>query len=189
MLLALVTRRSGRVSGQTWSRPRRVLRGVRTLPRSLAAGNSRRFDPGYAARVDVEAAERGVCLIERWLLRPRVGLAAPGLARGWVGERTEVLLDRFPAGAWLELDGLHHPHGDAHRVLALSLSADGHALARFEVREEGLFRLRLPLPAGLVPPVRVAIEAAPAFVPDEVLGNGDRRRLCFMLERLATAPA
>lgn len=151
------------------------------------------FDPGYPARVSVRLRSRLVEALvrrlERWLLLPRAELAAPGLPRDWVGERAETLLDRFPPGAWLELRGLHHPHGDAGRVLRVRLSADGHDLGCFEVKGAGPFRLRAPLPPGLLPPLDVTIDAGPAFVPDEVLSNGDTRRVCFVLESLGAAAA
>jgi hypothetical protein len=142
-----------------------------------------------SVRLRARLVEALVRRLERRLLLPRAGAAAPGLAREWVGERTVALLDRFPPGAWLELRGLHHPHGDAGRVLHVRLSADGHGLGSVAVTQAGPFRLRAPLPPGLLPPLHVTIEAEPAFVPDEVLHNHDTRRVCFILEALGPAAA
>lgn len=136
------------------------------------------------ARMSASLAERGFRFFTRWLLRPRRELAAPGLPRDWVGPHVETSFELLPGASQLELHGVHHPHGETHRALALRLTVEGRCLGVFELRAAGPFCLRVPLPAGLLPPVRVEVDAEPSFVPDAVLGNGDQRRLCFMLEQL-----
>lgn len=124
---------------------------------------------------------------ERLLLRPRPGLAAPGLPRDWVGPHVETSLESPPRSGLLELRGVHHPHGAAHRTLSVRLTVEGQCLAACELQTAGPFRLHASLPASLLPPLRVEVDAQPSFVPDDVLGNGDRRRVCFVLERLGPA--
>ncbi len=156
--------------------------GAGTLPKRRAGG--KRAVLRYPAHVSAWLAARGLGFVEWLLLRPRPGLAAPGVPRDWVGPHVETSLELMPGTGQLELRGVHHPHGETHRTLSLRLTAAGHCLGVFELREGGAFCLRVPLPAGLLPPVRVEVDAQPFFVPDEVLANGDPRRLCFVLERL-----
>jgi hypothetical protein len=65
-------------------------------------------------------------------------------------------------------------------ALALRVRVDGGAAAAATIAADGPFALEIPLPApAAAGRHRVEIEAAPCFVPDTLLGNRDRRRLCW----------
>lgn len=122
---------------------------------------------------------------ERWLLvAPRGAADESGLPRGWVGPRAETLLEARPEARHVLVAGSHHPHGEAHRVVRVAVRIEGRLVGRFTLEEPGPFAQRLPLPAGLLGPLRVNLESEPFFVPDEVLHNGDARQLCFYLHAL-----
>jgi hypothetical protein len=131
-----------------------------------------------------------VSLLERALLRfpaPAAGATESGLPRDWVGPRLLGLLERRGGESWLVIEGRHTPHGAAHQRVNLRIGIQGERRAEAALERPGPFRLAVPLPRGTLSPVRVELEASPSFIPDDVLANGDRRELCFVLDSLRLA--
>jgi len=129
--------------------------------------------------------ELGLRLLERLLLRiPPNAASECGLPRGWIGPRVELLVELPHDARQLLIAGHHHPHGEAHRVVRVCVRVEGQLVGRFALEQPGPFFQAMPLPAGLLSPLRVEFESAPFFVPNEILYNGDERRLCFHLDVL-----
>jgi hypothetical protein len=143
---------------------------------------------GYAHWMRPALVALGLRSLERLLLRgPGDAARASVLPRGWIGPRVDVLLDMPPEARRLLIAGSHHPHGEGHRVVRVCVRIEGQLVGRFALEQPGRFCHSLPLPAGLLSPVRVEIDSAPFFVPDEILHNGDPRRLCFHVDFLRPA--
>lgn len=143
---------------------------------------------GYARRMSPRLVALGLRWLERLLLRvPRDAAGASGLPRGWIGPRLDLPMELPPETRQLLLAGAHHPHGEAHRVVRVCVRVEGQVVGRFALEQPGRFFQLMPLPAGLLSPVRVEIDSAPFFVPADVLHNDDPRRLCFHLDLLRAA--
>jgi hypothetical protein len=100
----------------------------------------------------------------------------------WVGPHLRLDLDAAGGERGLRILGTAAPAylGAPLRLLA---RVDGLAAGNTSIDGDGPFVGEMTLPAGLAPGrCRVEIEAVPSFVPDTILGNGDRRRLCWLIQ-------
>jgi glycosyltransferase involved in cell wall biosynthesis len=134
----------------------------------------------------------------RWLLD---SLAARTRCRaGALREWTQPWLDRW-VGPRLRLD-LAAAGGERHlRILGTAVPAylgaplglvvrvDGLGVGGARIDGDGTFAVEMPLAATAAPgSCRVEIEAAPYFVPNTILGNGDQRRLCWLVQDVGLRP-
>lgn len=117
------------------------------------------------------------------------GAANPcGLPRGWVGPHLDVQIEPQPDARQLLISGRHHAYDAARAQLRVRVCIEGRPAGRFALDAAGAFVWLVPLPAGFVAPLRVEIDSEPYFIPDEILRNGDARRLCFVLDALQPLP-
>ena len=74
--------------------------------------------------------------------------------------------------------------------LGLLVRVDGRAAGKAWVSRDGPFAVEMTLPASVSPGrrCRVEIDASPYFVPDTILGNSDRRRLCWLMQTVDLRP-
>ncbi len=157
------------------------------------------FAPDRLCRLAVERAQgRGG---PRWLLDSLAARTAhtrrraeafrdwtqPWLDR-WVGPRLH--LEVAAAGGERRLRIV----GTAARAylgapLGLVVRVDGRGAGGARIEGDGPFAVEVALAAAAAPgSCRVEIEAAPYFVPTTILGNGDRRRLCWLLQHVGLLP-
>jgi glycosyltransferase involved in cell wall biosynthesis len=177
-------------------RARTVLR--RALERRAEGRRWRGF--GLTAAVALFAPD----LALRWAIERWQGSGLPAGSRAWWrrasrrfgarGERTEPWLDRW-VGPHLHLD-LHAAGGErglrivgtAARAylgapLRLLARVDGLSAGTARIDGDGPFAVEMTLAERVAPGrCRVEIEAAPCFVADTILGNGDQRRLCWLIQ-------
>src|SRR5579863_5282958 len=109
-------------------------------------------------------------------------------------QRTQPWLDRW-AGPHLELDLAAEGGENGLRIegtaapaylgapLGLRIRVNGRIAGAKEIDSGGPFALELTLPLVAAPgSCRVEIEASPYFVPHTILGNHDRRQLCWLVQ-------
>ncbi len=120
----------------------------------------------------------------RWRRRPRQNAEAHRLERltpwpdGWVGPRLGFDLPAQPGARSLHLEG-HWERAYGGAALELSVRVDDGPTQVRRITNGGVFRVTVPVPESAAPRRLVEVCAAPYFVPDAVLANGDRRALCW----------
>jgi glycosyltransferase involved in cell wall biosynthesis len=100
----------------------------------------------------------------------------------WAGPRLQLHLAATGGESRLRIEGTAAP-AYLGAALGLQVRVDGRGAGTAEIGGEGPFAVDLPLPLAAAPgSCRVEIEAAPWFVPHTILGNHDRRQLCWLVE-------
>ncbi len=125
------------------------------------------------------------------------------LAGGWYQLETETRPSRWVSDRFslhLELagesrvqsllvEGYAQVSALAESRLALEFTVADQVVGGRTLTEDGLFTLRLPLPADLAPGrLRVMGDSSGFFVPDQVRGNGDLRELAYVVFRIGFVP-
>ena len=107
---------------------------------------------------------------------------------GWVGPLLRLELEAGGGERRLRIEGTAVR---AYLGAPLGLRAwAGHLPAgKATIDGDGPFAVELILPAPAAPGRnQVEIESSPCFVPDTILGNGDRRRLCWLIRTVDLRP-
>jgi glycosyltransferase involved in cell wall biosynthesis len=165
--------------------------------RSLAlTGAAALFAPDLAWRLAGERLQsRGG---RRWLpdsltahTRRRAGAlrewTQPWLDR-WVGPSLHLDLAAAGGERRLRIEGTAAPVY-LGAPLGLVVRIDGLGVGGARIDGDGPFAVEVPLTARAAPgSCRVEIEATPYFVPHTILGNGDRRRLCWLVQNVGLRP-
>jgi hypothetical protein len=100
----------------------------------------------------------------------------------WVGPHLHLDLDTTGGERHLRLEGTA-VRAYLGAPLGLLVRLDGIAAGKARIDKDGPFAVEVTLPATTAPGrCRVEIDAAPYFVPDTILGNSDKRRLCWLLQ-------
>jgi glycosyltransferase involved in cell wall biosynthesis len=146
------------------------------------------------------AVERcGSGRLQRWLAELAAAVGRQGSAARreqtepwhdrWVGPHLRLDLDAIGGERRLRLEGTMPDRADLGAPLRLLVRVDGIAAGKARIDHDGPFAVEMALPAPAAPGrCRVEIEAAPCFVPDTILGNGDTRRLCWLMQSVDLRP-
>ena len=100
----------------------------------------------------------------------------------WIGPSAEVLVSRSGVPVWVNLRGYIHIE---HIRLPLTVEArlDGRPVSIYKLRDSS-FAINIPLPATNSRASLVTLLSAQSFVPNEVEGNGDTRKLALQIYSL-----
>jgi glycosyltransferase involved in cell wall biosynthesis len=106
----------------------------------------------------------------------------------WAGPHLQLQLAARGGESRLRIEGTAAP-AYLGAALGLRVRVDGRGAGTTEIDSSGPFALELPLPLTAVPGgCQVEIEATPYFVPHTILGNHDRRQLCWLVHSVRLQP-